>query len=100
VLTSDFDYPLPPELIAQTPLPQRDQSRLLVLDRPTEKISHRLFSDLPEYLGPGDVLVLNNSKVIPARLRGRNLRTHGQFEGMITETFFNSQRFSTVTDEG
>jgi S-adenosylmethionine:tRNA ribosyltransferase-isomerase len=85
VLTSDFDYPLPPELIAQTPLPQRDQSRLLVLDRPTEKISHRLFSDLPEYLGPGDVLVLNNSKVIPARLRGRNLRTHGQFEVLLVE---------------
>ena len=85
MLTSDFDYPLPPELIAQSPLPQRDQSRLLVLDRATEKMAHRLFRDVTEYLAPGDVLVLNNSKVIPARLRGRNLRTNGHFEVLLVE---------------
>ena len=71
---SDFDYPLPPELIAQTPAPRRDQSRLLVLDRAREQIMHRLFCDLPEYFSPDDVLVLNDSRVIPARLQGRRVR--------------------------
>jgi S-adenosylmethionine:tRNA ribosyltransferase-isomerase len=82
---SDFDYTLPPELVAQTPLPRRDQSRLLVLDRATQKISHRRFLDLPEYLSPADVLVLNDSRVIPARLRGRNVRSGGQFEVLLLE---------------
>jgi S-adenosylmethionine:tRNA ribosyltransferase-isomerase len=85
VRASDFDYSLPPELIAQTPAPRRDQSRLLVLDRHKEQITHRLFSDLPEYFSPGDLLVLNDSRVIPARLRGRNLRTHGHFELLLLE---------------
>jgi S-adenosylmethionine:tRNA ribosyltransferase-isomerase len=82
---SDFDYPLPPELIAQTPAPRRDQSRLLVLDRAKEQITHRLFCDLPEFFSPGDLLVLNDSRVIPARLRARNSRTHGQFEVLLLE---------------
>ncbi len=68
---SDFDYDLPPELIAQQPLADRAASRLLVLERPTAAIHHRRFADLPELIAPGDVLVLNSSKVIPARLRGR-----------------------------
>jgi S-adenosylmethionine:tRNA ribosyltransferase-isomerase len=85
VLTSEFDYPLPPELIAQTPEPQRDQSRLLVLDRDTRQVAHRRFRNLVEYLSPGDVLVLNDSKVIPARLRGRNVRTGGNFEILLVE---------------
>lgn len=67
---SDFDYHLPPELIAQRPLPQRDQSRLLVLNRHSGKISHRSFRDIVDYLNPGDCLVLNETRVIPARLRG------------------------------
>jgi S-adenosylmethionine:tRNA ribosyltransferase-isomerase len=83
--TSDFDYSLPPDLIAQTPAPRRDQSRLLVLDRAKGLIAHRRFLDLPEYVSPGDLLVLNDSRVIPARLRARNARTHGQFEVLLLE---------------
>ena len=83
--TSDFDFFLPPELIAQTPEPARDQSRLLVLQRDTKKISHRKFPALLEFLRAGDVLVLNNSRVIPARLRGVNARTGGQFEILLLE---------------
>ena len=83
--TADFDYELPPELIAQAPVPQRDQSRLLVLHRGSGRVEHRRFSDLPEYLRPGDVLVLNNSRVIPARLRGVNAHTDGQFEVLLLE---------------
>src|SRR5687768_14491575 len=66
---SDFDYELPEELIAQTPSPYRDQSRMLVLHRATKRIEHLKFGDLPKYIGPGDVMVFNDSKVIPARLR-------------------------------
>ena len=68
--TSDFNYELPPELIAQTPIPQRDASRLLVLNKNTGAWQHRHFYDLPEYLRPGDCLILNNSRVLPARLLG------------------------------
>jgi S-adenosylmethionine:tRNA ribosyltransferase-isomerase len=71
VRTSDFDFELPKELIAQQPAPVRDQSRLLVLWRRSGRVEHRRFSDLPEYLRPGDVLVLNDSRVIPARLRAQ-----------------------------
>ena len=72
--TSDFNYELPPELIAQTPIPQRDASRLLVLNKNTGAWQHRHFYDLPEYLRPGDCLILNNSRVLPARLLGHRLR--------------------------
>ncbi len=68
--TSDFLYDLPEELIAQTPAERRDASRLLVLDKTTGAIEHRHFYDLPRYLRPGDCLVLNDSRVIPARLFG------------------------------
>lgn len=68
--TSDFSYDLPEELIAQTPLDRRDASRLLVLDKTTGAREHRHFSDIAEYLVPGDLLVLNDSRVIPARLLG------------------------------
>jgi S-adenosylmethionine:tRNA ribosyltransferase-isomerase len=70
VKTSDFDYDLPAELIAQTPVEPRDASRLLVLNRTTGQIAHHQFGDLPRYLRPGDLLVGNDSRVIPARLRG------------------------------
>jgi len=83
--TADFDYELPQELIAQHPAAKRDQSRLLVLQRAAGSISHRTIQDLSEYLRPGDVLVLNNSKVIKARLRGSNARTGGQFELLLLE---------------
>ncbi len=68
---TDFDYDLPKELIAQTPIEKRDESRLMVLDRSKETIEHKKFKDIVEYLKPGDVLVRNNTKVIPARLYGR-----------------------------
>ncbi len=67
---SEFDYDLPPELIAQEPLPERDKSRLLVLFRNTGRIEHRHFYNLPEYLNPGDLLVMNNTRVTAKRLRG------------------------------
>ncbi|MCD8125918.1 MAG: tRNA preQ1(34) S-adenosylmethionine ribosyltransferase-isomerase QueA [Clostridiales bacterium] len=69
--TSDFYYDLPEELIAQTPLERRDGSRLMVLDKDTGAIQHRHFYELPQFLRPGDCLVLNNSRVLPARLIGR-----------------------------
>jgi S-adenosylmethionine:tRNA ribosyltransferase-isomerase len=83
--TAEFDFSLPPELIAQQPASQRDAARLLVLDRATGDLGHRLFSDLPGLLRAGDVLVLNDSAVIPARLRARNIRTDGRFEVLLTE---------------
>jgi S-adenosylmethionine:tRNA ribosyltransferase-isomerase len=69
--SSDFDYALPPELIAQEPLPARDASRLLVLERTAGAIRHARFGDLPMLMAPGDVLVVNDSRVIPARLQAR-----------------------------
>jgi S-adenosylmethionine:tRNA ribosyltransferase-isomerase len=81
--TNDFDYRLPPELIAQTPVEPRDSSRLLVLHRATHRIEHRRFHQLTEYLGAGDVLVLNQSRVIPARLRGRRAGTGGKVELLL-----------------
>ena len=69
--TSDFDYDLPQKLIAQTPVERRDQSRLMVLDRAANTIEHRRFDDLPIYLRAGDALVLNETRVIPARLLGK-----------------------------
>ena len=68
---SDFAYSLPTELIAQTPTERRDGSRLLVIDRKTGELHHRFFYDLPEFLRPGDCLVVNNSRVLPARLLGK-----------------------------
>lgn len=82
---SDFDYHLPRERIAHRPAARRDQSRLLVLHRSSNVIEHRSFCDLPNYLGPGDVLALNDSRVIPARLRGLNTKTAGQFEILLLE---------------
>ena len=88
--TSDFDFDLPPQLIAQEPLPHRDQSRLLVLHRALGKIEHRHFQNLLEYLNPGDALILNDSRVIPARLRGTNSKSGGQFEVLLlTENTIN-----------
>ncbi|MBC7338162.1 MAG: S-adenosylmethionine:tRNA ribosyltransferase-isomerase, partial [Clostridia bacterium] len=69
--TGLFDYELPPELIAQKPREPRDSSRLMVVHRQSGRIEHRQFRDLPAYLSRPDVMVLNNTKVIPARLRGR-----------------------------
>lgn len=85
VRTADFHFDLPPELIAQQPAPQRDQSRLLVLHRAEHRMEHRRFQDFPDFLRAGDALVLNNSRVIPARLHGKNARSGGQFEILLLE---------------
>lgn len=78
---SDYDFELPRELIASRPLPARDASRMMVVDRATGTVSHRMFRDFPEFLQPGDLLVLNNSRVIPARL----LTGDGRIEILVFE---------------
>jgi S-adenosylmethionine:tRNA ribosyltransferase-isomerase len=79
----DFDYDLPPELIAQTPLIDRDGSRLLVLDRASGAIQHSSIAELPRWLSPGDLLIANNSRVIPARLNGRRMPSGGRVELLL-----------------
>jgi len=79
---SDFEYHLPPELIAQEPVEPRDASRLMVVDRTTGTISHHVFRDLPQFLHPGDLLVHNESRVIPARLFARK-PTGGRVEILL-----------------
>ena len=81
--TEDFDYHLPPELIAQTPVEPRDSSRLLVLDRHSGSVSHRQFTDILDLIPSGAVLVLNRSRVIPARLFGRRKDTGGRVELLL-----------------
>ncbi|WP_050618415.1 tRNA preQ1(34) S-adenosylmethionine ribosyltransferase-isomerase QueA [Intestinimonas massiliensis (ex Afouda et al. 2020)] len=81
--TSDFYYDLPPELIAQTPLERRDGSRLLTLDKRTGETGHGHFYDLPRLLRPGDCLVMNDSRVLPARLLGRREPTGGAAEVLL-----------------
>lgn len=81
--TSEFDFELPKELIAQTPLKDRTQSKLLVLHKNTGEIEHRHFYDLLEYLKPGDILVRNNTRVIPARLYGIKEETHAHVEVLL-----------------
>jgi len=83
--TADFDFVLPPELIAQHPAPQRDGSRLLVLHRAGGRVEHQKFSNIRAFFRAGDVLVLNNSRVIPARLRGAKARSGGQSEILLLE---------------
>jgi S-adenosylmethionine:tRNA ribosyltransferase-isomerase len=83
VLTRDFDYNLPQELIAQEPIEPRDTSRLLVLHRATGSIEHRRFGDILEYLRPGDLLVANETRVIPARLSARKVPSGGKVELLL-----------------
>ena len=88
--TSDFYYDLPQELIAQTPLKRRDGSRLLTLNRETGEIAHRHFYDIREYLNPGDTLVLNDSRVLPARLLGHRVPTGGAAELLLLKDHGNN----------
>ena len=81
--TSDFDYSLPLELIAQTPIEPRDQSRLMVLNRSDSSIEHRKFFEITDYLRAGDVLLFNDSRVIPARLNGRKIDSGGRVEILL-----------------
>src|SRR5262249_21750129 len=83
-MTRDFlDYDLPPHLIAQQPPPQRDQSPLLLLRRADGSLAHHVFADLPSLLHPDDLLILNDTRVLPARLLGRRERTGGKWEGLF-----------------
>jgi len=81
--TSDFDYSLPRELIAQTPIEPRDQSRLMVLNRNDSSIGHRKFFEITDYLRAGDVLLFNDSRVIPARLNGRKIDSGSRVEILL-----------------
>ena len=81
--TSDFYYDLPEELIAQDPLEDRSSSRLMILDQETGEVEHKVFKDILDYLNPGDCLVLNNTKVIPARLFGVKEGTMAKIELLL-----------------
>ena len=85
MLVSDFNYHLPPELIAQEPVDQRDQSRLLVLRRADGSLAHHVFGDLPAFLRAGDLLVLNDTRVLRARLRGHKTHGGGRVEILLGE---------------
>ena len=87
--TDDFDYYLPEDLIAQTPLLKRDSSRLLVLDKKTGDIEHKKFTDIIDYLNEGDTLVLNNTKVLPARLIGEKEETKAVIEILLLNNIEN-----------
>ena len=82
MLTSDLDYDLPREFIAQHPADKRDASRLMVLDRATGAVAHRVFREIPEYFRPGDVLVVNDTRVLPVKLIGRR-RTGGKVNALL-----------------
>jgi S-adenosylmethionine:tRNA ribosyltransferase-isomerase len=86
-----YDYELPAELIATEPLPRRDASRLLVVDRQSQSLEHRSISDLPELLRAGDRLVLNDTRVLPARLFGVRQATGGKWEGLFLDTLPSGQ---------
>jgi S-adenosylmethionine:tRNA ribosyltransferase-isomerase len=96
---SDFDYPLPEELVAQEPLPERDASRLLVLDRRTGSIAHHGFRELGDLLAPGDLLVVNRSRVIPARLLGRR-RNGGAAEILLLRPLPQTGTWEALTRPG
>jgi S-adenosylmethionine:tRNA ribosyltransferase-isomerase len=81
--TSDFTYELPPDLIAQTPLEPRDSARLLVVSRRSGSLAHRIFRDLPEIMRPGDMMVVNDSRVLPARLLGHRDQSGGAVEALL-----------------
>ena len=81
--TSDFNFDLPQELIAQDPLEDRSSSRLLVLDKKNGDIEHHIFRDIVDFLNPGDCLVVNNTKVIPARLFGVKEGTQAKIELLL-----------------
>src|SRR5438309_2202081 len=83
VRTDFLDYELPAQLIAQEPCAERDQARLLVLNRARATLAHHVFHELPELLSPADLLILNDTKVMPARLVGRRARTGGKWEGLF-----------------
>ena len=98
--TSDFDYDLPPGCIAQTPVEPRDTSRLLVLYRKTGLVEHRIFRDVQAYVRPGDVLVINQTRVIPARLFGRKVPGGGKVEILLLKRLDNLRWEALVGGKG
>ncbi|MBY6276778.1 tRNA preQ1(34) S-adenosylmethionine ribosyltransferase-isomerase QueA [Symbiobacterium thermophilum] len=96
---SDFDYDLPKELIAQKPVEPRDASRLMVVHRASGAIEHRCFRDLPEYLRPGDGLVINETRVMPARLLGSREKTGGAMEVLLLKRL-DRDRWETLVKPG
>ena len=97
--TSDFFYDLPEELIAQSPSSERDKCRLMTLVRDGEKISHRIFSDIIDLLEPEDMLVVNSSKVIPARLLGKTEKTGSDMELLLLR-MLDSGEWETLVRRG
>lgn len=96
---SDFDFNLPEELIAQEPMKERSNSRLLVIDKETKTLEHRIFKDIIEFIQPGDCLVLNNTRVIPARLIGEKEVTHGKVEFLLLKRI-NADRWEVMVKPG
>jgi len=99
VRLEDFDYDLPKELIAQTPVEPRDASRLMVVERKSGAIQHRYFRDLPEFLRPGDALVVNDTRVMPARLLGHREKTGGAMEVLLLKRL-SRDRWETLVKPG
>lgn len=87
---TDFDYDLPEQLIAQTPLDNRSSSRLLVLDKKTGEIEHKHFYDIIDYLDNNDVLVLNDTKVLPSRIYGKKIETNASIEILLLKEIKNN----------
>lgn len=100
MLTSDFDYELPRELIAQHPSEKREGCRMMVLDRAAHTRSHEIFSDLPRHLRKGDLLVLNDTKVFPARLEGHWADTPGKVEIFLLEPLSGENEWEALTKSG
>jgi S-adenosylmethionine:tRNA ribosyltransferase-isomerase len=93
---SNFNFDLPEKLIAQYPSKERDQSRLMVLNRQTGKIEHRLFKDVLDYFDDGDAMIFNNTKVFPARLYGNKEKTGAKIEVFLLRELNNSARLWDV----
>ncbi len=100
LLTADYDFDLPAELVAQAPLARRDASRLMVLDRAAHTIAHRAFSDLPALLAPGDLLVVNRSRVVNARLLGTRQGSGAPAEVFLLEPLGNDRYEAMVSPGG
>ena len=97
--TSDFYYDLPHELIAQTPLENRQKSKMMVLDRSKSEVEHKIFEDIVDYINPGDTLVLNDTRVIPARLFGHRVGKEEKIEILLLKQQEND-RWQTLVKPG
>ena len=93
---SNFDFNLPPELLAEYPTENRDEARLMVIHRDSGNIEHRLFKDLVDYFGEGDVMIINNTKVFPARMYGNKEKTGAKIEVFLLRELNAEQRLWDV----